>query len=229
MKLLRSNRYRSMSDIPEIVRARHRDDGGCAPRASMTCPARETTRVGRCGPERLSGTRTTRRIRVSGSIQSWGRRRRGRRGLRHRPDERGSERASLGRTEKVRETDKKKGGVPTCRPCLTLFRSRHRLRALSRHAHGPLRDAQEAPVHVLELDDPLPEAPHVRRVRRGSRRDGCFRCSRSLLPRPFRRVRDQASERSRARHDRALASRAGRAGRSRLLRGGGAGTLSGCV
>ena len=43
----------------------------------MTCPARETTRVGRCGPERLSGTRTTRRIRVSGSIQSWGRRRRG--------------------------------------------------------------------------------------------------------------------------------------------------------
>ena len=195
----------------------------------MTCPARETTRVGRCGPERLSGTRTTRRIRVSGSIQPWGRRRRGTSRSETSPGRArvGMERASEGtRYDKVRLARKfffndEAGCLRVVRVSLSFSRSRHRLRVLSRHAHGPLRDAQEAPVHVLELDDLLPEAPHVRRVGRGGCRCSrfCF-CSRCCCA-PF----DGFGIRRRSALPRVTTGlwrrRGGRTGRSRLSRLGG--------
>ena len=200
----------------------------------MTCPARETTRVGRCGPERLSGTRKTRRIRVSGSIQSCGRRRRGTSRSETSPGRArvGVERTWEGPRKSARDRhffNEKAVCLRVVRVSLSFSRSRHRLRALSRHAHGPLRDAQETPVHVLELDDLLPEAPHVRRVRRGSRRDGCFRCSRFRCSRCCRAPFEGCGIRRRSALARVTTGlwprRAGRAGRSRLLRGGRRGDL----
>ena len=41
---------------------------------------------------------------------------------------------------------------------LSLSLSPHRLRVLGRHAHSPLRNVQQAPVHVLEFDDLILEA-----------------------------------------------------------------------